>query len=150
VAGSRAQADMRRPILYDQNSFEGGAPMILGMSTATFTLLHVIISLIGIVAGLVVVWGMYSAKRLPGWTALFLVATGSDQRDGIFLPYRKRHVLADRRSRTGFSEAAVADDARANPVRATVFDRSARRHRDLRWVGVLAAKKFHPATAAAV
>jgi hypothetical protein len=49
--------------------------MILGMSTAAFTTLHVIISLIGIATGLVVVLAMCAGKRLPGWTALFLVTT---------------------------------------------------------------------------
>ncbi len=36
--------------------------MILGISTASFTLLHVALSLIGIVSGLVVVVGMWGAK----------------------------------------------------------------------------------------
>ena len=49
--------------------------MILGMSTAAFTLLHVIISLIGIATGVVVVVGMLAGKRLPGWSAVFLIAT---------------------------------------------------------------------------
>ena len=49
--------------------------MILGMSIATFTILHVIICLIGLIAGLVVVFGMFSSKRMTGWTALFLVST---------------------------------------------------------------------------
>ena len=49
--------------------------MILGMSTATFTLFHVVLSLIGIGSGLVVVVGMWSAKRLAGLTALFLATT---------------------------------------------------------------------------
>lgn len=49
--------------------------MILGLSLSTFTILHVVLSLIGIVAGFVVVWGMFSANHLPGWTALFLVTT---------------------------------------------------------------------------
>lgn len=49
--------------------------MILGMSTATFTLFHVILSLIGIAAGVVVVIGMLAARRLDGWTALFLATT---------------------------------------------------------------------------
>ena len=38
--------------------------MILGMSVSTFTLLHTAISLIGIFAGLVVLYGMFSSKRL--------------------------------------------------------------------------------------
>ena len=45
--------------------------MILGLSIATFTKLHVAISLIGIVSGLVVLYGMLGAQRMPGWTALF-------------------------------------------------------------------------------
>jgi hypothetical protein len=49
--------------------------MILGMSTAAFTALHVIISLIGIGSGIVVVLGMCQGLRLPRWTALFLVTT---------------------------------------------------------------------------
>jgi hypothetical protein len=49
--------------------------MILGMSTASFTLLHVILSLIGITAGLVVMVGMWARNRLDGWTALFLATT---------------------------------------------------------------------------
>lgn len=49
--------------------------MILGMSTATFTLLHVLISLVGIACGLVVASGMLRTRLLPGWTAAFLVTT---------------------------------------------------------------------------
>ena len=49
--------------------------MILGMTTSTFTLVHVLISLVGIASGLVVVFGLLTGKRLDGWTALFLAAT---------------------------------------------------------------------------
>ncbi|HEX5507597.1 MAG TPA: hypothetical protein VFX37_03755 [Pseudolabrys sp.] len=49
--------------------------MILGMSLTTFTILHVIICFIGLVAGLVVVFGMFGSKRLNGWTAVFLIFT---------------------------------------------------------------------------
>ena len=52
-----------------------GAQMILGMSLATFVLVHVIISLIAIVAGLVVMFGMLGSKRMPGLTAIFLLFT---------------------------------------------------------------------------
>jgi hypothetical protein len=45
------------------------------MSTSTFTLVHVVLSLIGIFSGLIVLFGMLGAKRLGGWTALFLVTT---------------------------------------------------------------------------
>jgi hypothetical protein len=49
--------------------------MMLGMSLSTFTTVHVIISLVGIGSGLIVIFGMLSARRLNGWTALFLVTT---------------------------------------------------------------------------
>jgi hypothetical protein len=49
--------------------------MILGMSTAMFTELHVLISLIGIVSGFVVVFAMLNSNRLPGMTAIFLFTT---------------------------------------------------------------------------
>ena len=49
--------------------------MILGMSTGSYTLLHVLISLVGIGSGLVVMFGFLTGKRLDGWTALFLTTT---------------------------------------------------------------------------
>lgn len=49
--------------------------MILGMSTSAFTTLHVIISLIAILAGVVVVLAMCKGNRVPGWTATFLITT---------------------------------------------------------------------------
>lgn len=58
--------------------------MILGMPTAAFTLLHVIISLIGIVAGAVVALRMRRAQRLPGWTAVFLATTILTSVTGFF------------------------------------------------------------------
>jgi hypothetical protein len=63
--------------------------MILGMSLPTFTLLHVVISLIGIVAGFVVVFGMFASNRMPGWTALFLVTTILTSVTGFFFPFTK-------------------------------------------------------------
>lgn len=60
--------------------------MILGMSVSTFTLLHVVISLIGIFAGLIVLFGMFRAKRLNNWTALFLVTTVLTSVTGFFFP----------------------------------------------------------------
>jgi hypothetical protein len=49
--------------------------MILGMSTAAFTQFHVLLSLIGIVSGIVVALAMLGANRLPLLTAIFLVTT---------------------------------------------------------------------------
>jgi len=47
--------------------------MVLGLSLAAFTRLHVVISLIGIVSGLVVMLGLFAGRRLDAVTAVFLV-----------------------------------------------------------------------------
>jgi hypothetical protein len=60
--------------------------MILGMSLATFTQFHVIISLIAIISGIVVVLGMLGAKRMPGMTALFLITTVATSATGFMFP----------------------------------------------------------------
>ncbi len=65
--------------------------MILGMSTDTFTTLHVILSLIGIVSGIIALCGMLGARRLDGWTALFLAATVLTSLTGFFFP--RDHLL---------------------------------------------------------
>jgi hypothetical protein len=63
--------------------------MVLGMSLATFTLFHVILSLIGIFAGAVVVVGMLGSKPLSGWTAIFLATTVLTSVTGFFFPSDK-------------------------------------------------------------
>ena len=60
--------------------------MILGMSTATFVLVHVIISLIGIVAGSIVMFGMLGSKRQGGLTAIFLLFTILTSATGFVIP----------------------------------------------------------------
>ena len=60
--------------------------MIAGLSVENFTNLHVAISLIGIVSGLIVLAGMLRARRLPGWTALFLVTTILTSVTGFMFP----------------------------------------------------------------
>jgi hypothetical protein len=60
--------------------------MILGISTSTFTLLHVLISLLGIASGLVVMYGFLAAKRLDGMNTLFLVTTVLTSVTGFFFP----------------------------------------------------------------
>ena len=57
--------------------------MVLGMSLATFTLVHVIISLIAIVAGIIVMFGMLGSHRPGGLTALFLLSPAT--RFGYFI-----------------------------------------------------------------
>jgi hypothetical protein len=63
--------------------------MILGMSLSAFTQLHVVISLVGIVTGLVVLFGMIRANRLDTWTAVFLVTTVLTSVTGFFFPFTK-------------------------------------------------------------
>ncbi|MFL6387907.1 MAG: hypothetical protein ACJ71U_10505 [Terriglobales bacterium] len=57
------------------------------MSLATYTLIHVIISLIGIGSGLIVLFGMFGGKRLDGMTALFLVTTALTRLTGVGFPF---------------------------------------------------------------
>lgn len=59
--------------------------MFSGMST--FTLVHVVISLIGIVSGIVVALGLLGGKRLDGTTALFLTTTVLTSVTGFFFPF---------------------------------------------------------------
>lgn len=70
--------------------------MIWGMTTATFTLLHVLISLVGIVSGLVVMYGFLTSKRLDRWTLLFLVTTVATSVTGFAFPFTRllpSHIL---------------------------------------------------------
>jgi hypothetical protein len=60
--------------------------MIYGVPLATFTLLHVIISLIAIVCGLVVVFGMFASNQLTRWTGLFLFTTALTSVTGFYFP----------------------------------------------------------------
>lgn len=60
--------------------------MILGMSTATFTALHVLISLVGIGSGLVVMYGFFNANRMDRWTQLFLATTALTSLTGFLFP----------------------------------------------------------------
>jgi hypothetical protein len=65
--------------------------MILGMTTSTFILLHVVISLIGIASGFVVMYGLLHGKRFDGWTALFLATTVATSVTGFGFPFE--HLL---------------------------------------------------------
>lgn len=61
--------------------------MILGMSLATFTLVHVVISLVAIAAGLIAMIGLLTSNPLRGWTALFLVTTILTSVTGFLFPF---------------------------------------------------------------
>jgi hypothetical protein len=60
--------------------------MILGLSVANFTLAHVVISLIGILSGIVVLAEMIGGKRLDGWNAVFLLTTVATSASGFLFP----------------------------------------------------------------
>jgi len=53
----------------------------------TFTLIHVVLSLVGIVAGLVVAGGLVAGRRLDGWTGAFLVTTVLTNVTGFGFPF---------------------------------------------------------------
>jgi hypothetical protein len=59
------------------------------VSITTFTLIHTLISLVAIVAGLVVVGGLMAGTRLDGWTGLFLVTTALTSITGFGFPYTR-------------------------------------------------------------
>jgi hypothetical protein len=63
--------------------------MILGMSLSTFTTVHVIISLIAIVSGTIVMFGLLGSHRMPGLTAIFLLFTILTSATGFLFPFEK-------------------------------------------------------------
>ena len=63
--------------------------MVLGMSLPAFTLLHVIISLIAIVAGILVMFGLLGSRRMPGLTAIFLLFTILTSVTGFLFPFKE-------------------------------------------------------------
>lgn len=48
---------------------------------------HVAISLVGILAGLIVLTGLLTANRMSGWTLLFLATTVATSVTGFLLPF---------------------------------------------------------------
>ena len=58
--------------------------MILGLSAAAFTQLHVAISLIGLLSGLATVLAMATSRNLRAVTAVFLAATALTSLTGFF------------------------------------------------------------------
>jgi len=60
---------------------------MLGLSLSAFTTLHVVISLIAIVAGLIVMFGMLGSNRSPGLTAIFLLFTILTSVTGFMFPF---------------------------------------------------------------
>ena len=61
--------------------------MIWGLSTETFTAAHVVISLIGIVSGLVVLYGLLGNRLFGRWNGIFLVTTILTSVTGFGFPF---------------------------------------------------------------
>ena len=59
----------------------------MSLAMSTFTMIHVALSLIGILSGFVVALGMLAAKRLDGITALFLATSVATSATGFFFPF---------------------------------------------------------------
>jgi hypothetical protein len=57
------------------------------MSPLTF--IHVLLSLIGILAGFIVMLGFFTSKPLKGWTATFIWTTVATSASGFLFPFHK-------------------------------------------------------------
>jgi len=53
----------------------------------TFTLIHVFISLVGILSGIVFLFGLLIGKEFNRWTAIFLTTTVATSVTGFFFPF---------------------------------------------------------------
>ena len=71
--------------------------MMLGLSLSAVTTLHVVISLVGIVTGLIVLSGLFKSQSMLGMTAIFLITTILTNATGFMFPFEKllpSHVIA--------------------------------------------------------
>ena len=57
------------------------------MILRAYTIIHTLISLIGILTGLIVLVGLLAGKRLDGWTKWFLITTVLTSVTGFFFPF---------------------------------------------------------------
>lgn len=62
--------------------------MILGLTLEQFTLLHVYMSVVGLAAGLFLVFGLLTSRPLRILTALFLVTTAGTSLTGFLFPFK--------------------------------------------------------------
>jgi len=61
--------------------------MVLGMTLTAYTILHVILSVIGIATGLIAVGGLLAGNRLSFTTAIFLITTLATTLGGFLFPF---------------------------------------------------------------
>ena len=59
------------------------------MDITTLTLVHTVISIVAIAAGLVVVGGLIAGMRIDGWTGIFLATTALTSITGFFFPFSR-------------------------------------------------------------
>jgi hypothetical protein len=59
----------------------------MGLNIVTLTLIHVALSLLAIIAGLVVSGGFIAGRRLDGWTGVYLVTTALTNITGFLFPF---------------------------------------------------------------
>jgi len=69
--------------------------MIWGLTIEAFTRVHVLVSLAGIVSGLIVLFGLLARKRLDGCTVFFLATTAATSITGFAFP--TDHLLPSHR-----------------------------------------------------
>jgi hypothetical protein len=94
VSGLRMARGNSRVAVVGSDDFRKGHVMILGMST--FTFVHTVLSLIALVAGLIVVIGLLTSKRLDWWTALYLASAVATSATGFGFKvdsYGASHVI---------------------------------------------------------
>lgn len=60
---------------------------MFGLSLSAFTSLHVVISLVAILTGLVVLYGLLKSSRMDGWTFVFLLTTVLTSVTGFLFPF---------------------------------------------------------------
>lgn len=63
--------------------------MVFGIDLQTFTLIHVIISLLAIASGFVAIFGMIAGRRMSGWVGFFLLTTIATSVTGFGFPFTK-------------------------------------------------------------
>ena len=81
------QRALRRTAYFSAHTkIPGARVMIIGMSLSTFTTFHVVLSLIGILSGVIVVFGMLSSLQPSALTALFLLTTVATSVTGFMFP----------------------------------------------------------------
>jgi hypothetical protein len=62
--------------------------MILGLSLAQFTFLHVFLSLVGIATGVFIIFGLLTSRKLSILTTLFILTTAATSLTGFLFPFK--------------------------------------------------------------